>query len=114
MQLFSVQPEAPPPALPVSVQFVSVLDLAPTPELPLRVQLLRVLKLAPYEALPLNVQSFTVPPEAPPAPLVSVKPDRLASPAKDTHRFDRAPLIIVNNGPLTLRTLRGPDAATQS
>src|ERR1043166_8697850 len=130
MQFFSVQPDVPPPELPVSVQLVSVLEMAPTPELPARaqlfsaqadtppvvfpviVQLFSVLELAPYEVLPVIMQLLNMPPEAPPAPLVKVNPDKVASRAKDTHRFDRPPLIRVNSGPLTLRTVRGPEAAT--
>src|SRR5712691_1125137 len=131
MELLTVQPDTPPPELPVSVQLASVLELAPTPELPataqlfsaqpdappevlpVMVQLLRVLELAPYEVLPLNVQLVNEPPEAPPTPLVKVNQDRLTPLARDTHRFDRPPLITVNNGPLTLRTVRGPEAATE-
>src|SRR5712671_4199168 len=110
MQLLSAQPDAPLPKLPVSVQLFSVQPEAPLPELPVRMQLLSAQPDAPFPELPTMAQLLSVPPEAPPAPLVNVNPDRVAPLARDTHRFELAPLIIVNSAPLTLRTGSAADA----
>src|SRR5258708_11043538 len=106
MQLLSVQPEAPPPALPLRAQLFSVAPTAATPELPIRAQLLSVLLDAPEPELPISKQLLRVPPNAPPAPLVSVNPERLELPVSAAHQFNRPPLIKVTSGPLTLRTDR--------
>src|SRR6266581_4307232 len=99
MQLFSVQPEAPPPALPLRVQLFSVPPTAPKPVLPVTAQLLSVLLYAPEPELPIRMQLLTVPPDAPPTPLVKVNPERMELPARDAHQFNRPPSILVASGP---------------
>src|SRR5215471_18537900 len=107
MQLLREQPFAPPPELPVKVQFVSVLETAPVPEFPINAQLLSTQPLAPFSE-PTRMQLFSVPPEAPPTPLVRVNPDR-GTPANDAHRLEWAPSMIVNRAPLTLRMDSAPE-----
>src|SRR5260221_14252729 len=90
--MFSVQLYAAPSVLPLKVQLLSVLSPAPKPELPISAQLFRI----PPMAAALNA-----------APLVKVNPDRLALLVRYTHKFDWPPLMMVNSGPLTLRTASG-------
>ena len=80
MQLLSVPPYAPPP------------DWA---ELPVRMQL---------ETTELVESQYTPPPYEPEPP-VTVKPESLALLARDTH--GPPPEMVVNCGPLTLRTVSG-------
>src|SRR6266404_5417719 len=105
MQLFRVQPKAP-PELPLTVQLFSVAPTAAPPELPIRAQLLSVLLDATEPELPVRIQLLTMPPDAPPAPLVNVNPERLELPVSAAHQFNRPPSIKVTSGPLTLRTDR--------
>ena len=71
-------------------------------------QLLSVQPDAPLPELPTIAQLLSVPPDAPPTPLVRVNPVSVALAPRDTHRFDRFPLIVVDSAPLTLRRFTAP------